>query len=71
MTLYAQMAVPDSHRFPSNLYLTNNVKDIVIFQGLKLLILIISTSFLQTRNAQVTLVMKPQLKTICFQDYKR
>ena len=71
MTLYAQMAVPDSHRFPSNFYLTNNVKDIVIFQGLKLLILIISTSFLQTRNAQVTLVMKPQLKTICFQDYKR
>ena len=35
MILHAKMAMPDSQRYPGNLYLINNMEDIVVFLGLK------------------------------------
>ena len=35
MTLYATMAMPDSQRYPRNLYLINNVEDIEVFTGVE------------------------------------
>ena len=31
MTLHLKRCIPDSQRYPSNLYLINNVEDIIIF----------------------------------------
>ena len=52
------------YQYQWNLYLINNYEDIVVFLSL---ILYISCDY---RNAQVTLVEKPQFKTICFQNYE-
>jgi len=35
--LHADMAMSDSQRYPFALYLINNVQDIVVFRGLKVL----------------------------------
>ena len=43
--LHADMAMSDSQRYPFALYLINNVQDIVVFRGLKVLIYDISNIF--------------------------
>ena len=35
MTLHANMALPNSHWYLSNVYLINNAEDMVVFLGLK------------------------------------
>ena len=42
MTLHSKTAMPDSQRYTWNLYLVNNVEDIVVLLGLTGLILIVS-----------------------------
>ena len=60
------MAMSDSQQYPFALYLINNVQDIVVFLGLKVLNSGIYYLFSCSRNMQVMLVEKPQLKIICF-----
>ena len=50
MTLHAEMEMPDSQRCPWNLYLISNVKDIVVFLGLKVFISDSSCMFSCSRN---------------------
>ena len=58
----AKMAMPDSQKYPWNLYLINNVDDIVVF----LVFLFLNTGnsymFSGSRNVFVPLEEKPQLK---------
>ena len=62
MNFHAKMAMSDSQRYPWNRYLSNNVEEIVVFLGLKCLILIIQKCF--------PTVEKPQSKIISFQNYQ-
>ena len=57
------MAMPDSRRYPWNLYVINNVEDILFFKFK------IIPIFSCTKNEQL-LFKKPQLKIISFQNYK-
>ena len=54
------MTVSDLQRYPCNLYLINDVEDIVVFLDLKVLISDNYNKF----SAQITFVEEPQLKTI-------
>ena len=69
MTPQANKAMPDPKQCPGNLCLINNVEDVVVFLGLKVLN---SENFFFScsRNAQVTFVEKTQLKIIRFPKYK-
>ena len=60
--------MPDSQLYPWNLYLINNVEDIVDFLGLKLYNFDHSNMFTNIRNAQINLVEKPQFKIISFKN---
>ena len=66
MTFHTNMTMPDLQRYPTNLYLINNLEDIDIFLGLKMFNSDNFYMFSCSRNAQVTLVEKPQLKIISF-----
>ena len=59
--------MPDSHRYPVNLYLINNVEDIVAFIDFYVFNFDYSYMFSCSRNVQVPFVEKPQLKLIIFQ----
>jgi len=54
--------MPDSQRYPWNIYLINNI---VYFPFWKVI-----QMFSRSRNAQVTFVVNPQLKIISFLNYK-
>ena len=58
MTSQTKIAMPDLQRDPRNLYLINNVDDIVIFPGLKMFNSDNFYMFSCSRNAQVTLMEK-------------
>ena len=58
MNLNAKDAMQDYQRYPDNIYLINNVEDIIVLLGLKLFI------FSRRRNAQVIFVEYPQLEII-------
>ena len=68
MTLNPKMTQSDLQRYPWNLYLINNVEDIVIFLGLK--VFNSDNSFMFTCSFRITVVEKPQLKTISLMYYK-
>jgi len=53
------MAMPDSQRYPYNLYLINNAKDIDVVLGLKVFNSDISCMFSCSKNTQVMFVQKP------------
>ena len=61
------MAMPDSQKYPRYLYLTSNVKDIVIFLGLNAVTSDNSYLFSNSKNAQVTFVEKRQFFIMSFQ----
>ena len=54
------MTMPNSQQYPWNVYLINNVENIVGFLGLTVFHSDNSYMFSCTRNAQVTLGEKPQ-----------
>ena len=58
--------MPDSQRHPLSLLISNVVEDIYGFTGLKLLNYDNSCMSPCSRSAEVTLVVKPQLKIIRF-----
>ena len=66
------MTMSDSQQYPSNLYVINNVEDIVVLIGLKSLILIYIVCFsaVEMRIAKVFFEENPQLKKIRFQNYE-
>ena len=61
MTPHAQTAMLDSKRYPLNLYLINNVEQIVVFLVLKVFDSDISYMFSCSRSAQVTFVKIQQV----------
>jgi len=70
VTLLAKVAKPDSWRYLRNLYLINNVKEMVFFSRFKVCTYLINPVFSCSRNVQVTYVDKTsQLNTIVFRNY--
>ena len=69
MTLRAKMTMSDSQWYPYNLnlYLNNNMEEVVVFKGLQVLNSDSTNMFFCSRNAHVTFVVKSQLKIISFQ----
>ena len=66
MILHANMAMPNSHRYPEQIYLTDNMEDIVVVLGLKVFDSNKSYRISSSRNAQVTFVEKPHLRIVSF-----
>ena len=64
------MSMPDSQRYPGNLYMIKNVEDIVVSRSLKVFNSNNANMFSCSRNAQVTFVENPKLKIISSQNYK-
>ena len=64
------LAMLDSHWYLINLYLINNVEDIVVFSGFKNVNFDNSFMCFWSRKVQVTFVANSQLTIIIFQYYK-
>ena len=70
MILLGNMAMSNSQRYPEQIYLINNMEDIVVVLGLKVFDSNKSYPISSSRNVQVTFVEKPHLKIISFFKYK-
>ena len=61
MTIYANMAMPDSQRYPWNLYLINNMEDILVCKVFKS-----DNSYIGFPSVEKPAEEKPQIKIISF-----